>query len=65
LKVNHALSAVANALLVAEPDEKSVTVPLPFQKPLDAEKSLMIDLITERYEGAGAAQFSAKTPRTP
>jgi hypothetical protein len=56
--MDRALNAVAAALLDPNQDEKAQTVPLVFPKPLDYEKSLMIDLITERYEGAGAAQFA-------
>jgi hypothetical protein len=58
MKVNRAIQAVANALLDPAQDEKKETVPLRFAKPLDEEKELMIDLITHRYEGVGAAQFS-------
>jgi hypothetical protein len=51
------LRAVATALLDPTQDEHSQTVPLVFPKPLDAEQALMIELITDRYEGAGVAQF--------
>lgn len=55
--MNAAVNTVANALLDPNQDQHSETVPLVFPKPLDVEKSLMIDLITDRYEGVGAAQF--------
>jgi hypothetical protein len=51
------LGVVAKALLDAKQDENCQTVPLVFPKPLDEEQALMIDLITDRYEGAGVAQF--------
>jgi hypothetical protein len=51
------LGVVAKALLDAKQDERTQTVPLVFPKPLDDEQALMIELITERYEGAGVAQF--------
>jgi hypothetical protein len=57
MKVNRAIQAVANALLDPKQDEKAQTVPLRFPKPLAADDTLMIELLTIRYEGVGAAQF--------